>query len=92
MAITPHTDTPAVAAAIYRLYRDFFDRAEKKRRWSLHKDIPWDQCNKHLDPAVAYVVESFCAVELYLPDYLGKMLPQIRSERGPRLVHGQLGL
>ena len=59
MAITPHTDTPAVAAAIYRLYRDFFDRAEKKRRWSLHKDIPWHQCNKNLDPAVAYVVESF---------------------------------
>ena len=76
-------DSPAVAEAIYRLYRDFFDQAEKKRRWSLRDDIPWDQCNKALNPAIADVVESFCAVELYLPDYLGKNLPQIRGERGP---------
>lgn len=75
-------DNSAMAAAIYRLYRDFFDRAEKKRRWRLREDIPWDQCNPSLDPAVADVVESFCAVELFLPDYVGKFLPQIRASRG----------
>jgi acyl-[acyl-carrier-protein] desaturase len=54
-----------VEAALYQLYREFFDRAEAKRRWSLRGDIPWEQCNRALDPAIADVVESFCAVELY---------------------------
>jgi acyl-[acyl-carrier-protein] desaturase len=75
-------DCPEMEAAIYRLYRDFFDLAEKRRRWSLAQDIPWDQCNPHLDPAIADVVESFCAVELFLPDYIAKILPLIRGYRG----------
>ena len=75
-------DSPALQAQIYRLYRDFFDMAEKRRRWSLRDDIPWDQCNPALNPAVADVVESFCAVELYLPDYVAKNLPLIRAKRG----------
>ncbi len=69
-------------AKIYRLYRDFLDLAEKRRRWSLRDDIPWDQCSRSLNPAIADVVESFCAVELYLPDYMGKLLPYIRANRG----------
>lgn len=68
--------------AVYNLYREFFDRAERKRRWSLKSDIPWDQCNKNFNPAVADVIETFCAVELYLPDYVGKFLPLNRSFRG----------
>src|SRR5262245_8051124 len=64
--------------SFWRLYRDFFDLAEKRRRWSIREDIPWDHCNAGLDPAVADVVESFCAVELYLPDYTSKILPVIR--------------
>ena len=56
-----------------RLYRDYFDKAEKKRRWSLKDDIPWHECNRSLDPAIADVVQTFCAVELYLPDYVGKL-------------------
>ena len=32
---------PDLEAALYRLYRQSFDRAEKKRRWSLRHDIPW---------------------------------------------------
>jgi acyl-[acyl-carrier-protein] desaturase len=82
MATPWQADPPAVAAGLYRLYRDFFTRAEIKRRWSLQEDIPWDQCNRSLDPAVADVVESFCAVELFLPDYLGKIFPAIRNIRG----------
>src|SRR5262245_66578386 len=64
------------------MYRDFFNLAEKKRRWSLKDDIPWDRCNKNLNPAIADVVESFCAVESYLPDYMGKYLPFNRAFRG----------
>lgn len=82
MADTPYFDKPALQAAIYRLYREFFDQAERTRRWSLAKDIPWDQCNRSLNPAIADVIESFCAVELYLPDYVGKMLPMVRATRG----------
>src|SRR5437763_15603076 len=72
----------AMARAVYRLYRDFFDLAERRRRWSLQDDIPWEQCNPQLNPAVADVVESFCVVELYLPDYVAKMLPLVRADRG----------
>lgn len=73
---------PAMEANIYRLYREFFDKAERRRRWNLRDDIPWDQCNPNLGPAIADVVESFCAVELFLPDYVGKILPLIRGYRG----------
>jgi len=75
-------DNPELLKKIYLLFRDFFDRAEKKRTWSLSEDIPWDQCNPSLNPAIADVVETFCAVELYLPDYLSKLIPQVRANRG----------
>src|SRR5947209_12638144 len=75
-------ESPAVLKKIYLRFRDYFDRAEKKRRWSIRDDIPWDQCNPSLSPAVADVVETFCAVEMYLPDYLSKLIPQVRANRG----------
>ena len=28
------------------------------------------------------MVETFCAVEMYLPDYLSKLIPQVRANRG----------
>ena len=77
--------------AFWRLYRDFFDRAEKKRRWSIRDDIPWDQCNPRVDPAIADVVESFCAVELYLPDYTSKILPVVRPSRGRTWFYANWG-
>jgi acyl-[acyl-carrier-protein] desaturase len=72
---------PRLEAAFYRLYRDFFNRAEKKRRWSLQDDIPWGQVNPSLDPAVGDVVESFCAVELFLPDYVASGMALFRPSR-----------
>jgi len=82
MTVPLQTESPDVLAQMYRLYRDYFDRAEKKRRWSVKDGIPWDQCNPGLDPAVADVVQTFCMVELYLPDYVGKLMPQVRANRG----------
>ena len=82
MADPTQPDNPVVAKKLYHLFRDYFDRAEKKRRWSMKEDIPWDKCNKSLNPAIADVVETFCAVELYLPDYLSKLIPQVRANRG----------
>src|SRR4051812_5280077 len=73
---------PALERGIWSIYQDFFRLAEKHRRWSLEDDIPWESCNPHTDPAIANVVESFCAVELFLPDYVGKFLPLVRGFRG----------
>src|SRR5262249_11809034 len=82
---------PAIERAFWRLFRDFFDKAEKRRRWSLRDDIPWDRCNPDVDPAVAGVVESFCAVELYLPDYTSKILPVVRPSRGRTWFYANWG-
>jgi acyl-[acyl-carrier-protein] desaturase len=91
MANPTQPDDSALRIVLYRLYRDFFDRAEKKRRWSLQDDIPWDQCNRSLAPAIADVVESFCTIEMYLPDYIAKALPLIRANRGWAWFHANWG-
>src|ERR1700687_5109129 len=75
-------EPPEVVASLYRQFRDYFDLAERKRRWSIRDDIPWDRCNRSLNPAIADVVQTFCMVELYLPDYLSKLIPQVRANRG----------
>jgi acyl-[acyl-carrier-protein] desaturase len=84
-------ENPELRQLLFTLYREFFDQAERRRRWSLTDDIPWDQCNRHMDPAIADVVESFCAVEMYLPDYLAKALPMIRANRGWSAFHANWG-
>ena len=73
---------PAMEREIWKIYLEFFDLAERRRRWNMRHDIPWDQCNPNTSKAVADVVESFCAVELFLPDYVGKFLPLVRGTRG----------
>src|SRR5947209_3633186 len=82
---------PELRAGLLRLYREFFDLAERRRRWSLADDIPWAEVNRAMDPAIADVVESFCAVELYLPDYIAKALPLIRVNRGWAWFHANWG-
>ncbi len=82
---------PTLEADLWRLYRDFFDKAERKRRWSIQADIPWEACNKRLDPAVADIVESFCVVELYLPDYLRSAIPKSRPSRARSWFYANWG-
>ena len=84
-------DDPALEKRLWLLYRDFFDKAEKKRRWRIREDIPWNECNPNLDPAIADVVESFCAIELYLPDYLSKILPVVRRSKGRAWFYANWG-
>lgn len=76
------SDSPELIRKIYHLFREFFDVSEKKRRWNLQRDIPWDQVNPNLPGPVADIVETFCAVEMFLPDYLAKTIPQVRNNRG----------
>jgi acyl-[acyl-carrier-protein] desaturase len=81
MAAATPLDTDGLRDGFYHLYREFFDLAEKNRRWSLRDDIPWNQVNRAMDPVIADIVESFCAVELYLPDYMANNLPRFRDKR-----------
>ncbi len=82
---------PELEGALWQLYRDFFDAAERKRRWRVRDDIPWDECNPNLDPAIADVVETFCCVELYLPDYVGKILPMVRTSKSRNWFYANWG-
>jgi acyl-[acyl-carrier-protein] desaturase len=82
MDVPLQPEPPEIHSAIGRLFRDYFDLAERRRRWNINDDVPWNQCNRSLNPAVADVVQTFCAVELYLPDYLSKLIPQVRATRG----------
>lgn len=61
--------------------------AEEKRRWNVFKDIPWDQANPDTEDTLAHCVETFCAVEMYLPDFTSKMLHMIRRSRGRAWFH-----
>src|SRR5450759_1377452 len=67
----------------YRSYLEFFEHAERSRRWSVFEDITWDK----LDPSkkndkVALCAETFCGVEMYLPDYLQGHLEVLRGNFG----------
>src|SRR5882724_11322315 len=76
------TTSPQFENRFYELYLEFFNRAEAERRWNVQKDIPWDQCNPKVSDEIALIVESFCAVELFLPDYTSKILDLVRQSRG----------
>jgi acyl-[acyl-carrier-protein] desaturase len=55
---------------VYRAYLEFFDVAERKRRWHPLNDIPWEKVDRsRIGEDDAIRVETFCGVELYVPDY-----------------------
>lgn len=65
---------------MYRAYQDFFDTGEKKRRWNPFSDIPWEKIKQDTvteDDAVC--LETFCGVELYVPDYTANGLNMTRA-------------
>lgn len=54
----------------YRAYMEFFETAERKRRWNIFEDIPWDQLSPETNSEERAIrIETYCAEELYLPDY-----------------------
>ena len=60
----------AIREKVYRAYREFFEVAERKRRWSVFDDIPWDNLDiSKTSEQKVIAIETFCAEELYLPDY-----------------------
>jgi acyl-[acyl-carrier-protein] desaturase len=88
---TSQAAPPELEKKFWGMYREFLARAERKRRWSLCDDIPWDRCNPGRHPAVADIIESFTAVELFLPDYTSKILPVVRSSRGHAWFYANWG-
>lgn len=66
---------------MYRRYMTFFESAEKNRRWSPFEDLPWDKLEAQAaarrergaltdaDERLATCLETFCGVELFIPDY-----------------------
>lgn len=75
----------------YRELLKYLKLAEEKRRWNVFKDIPWDRANPNTSDTLAHCVETFCAVEMYLPDFTSKMLHMIRRSRGRAWFHVNWG-
>ena len=65
---------------MYRAYMEFFDVAERKRRWHPLNDIPWDKLDAtNATEQKAICAETFCGVELYVPDYTANGFNLTRS-------------
>jgi acyl-[acyl-carrier-protein] desaturase len=87
-----HPKEAPIHDRMYQLFREYFYLAERKRRWIIEDDIPWDECRgRPVNPAIADVLETFCAVELYLPDYLGKGIMQVRDSRASAWIMANWG-
>ncbi len=75
----------------YRELVKYLKLAEEKRRWNVFTDIAWHEANPETDETLAHCVETFCAVEMYLPDFTSKMLHMIRRSRGRAWFHVNWG-
>jgi acyl-[acyl-carrier-protein] desaturase len=64
---------------LYRQYMEFFEKAERERRWSVFDDIPWDEINPEASEELALCVETFAAVEMFLPDYVASGINVVRD-------------
>jgi acyl-[acyl-carrier-protein] desaturase len=68
----------------YRAYMDFFETAERKRRWNIFEDIPWDKLAPSMNTEQRAIrIETYCAEEMYLPDY---------NIAGAEMLRGVFGL
>jgi len=73
-------NSPAIREKVYRAYMEFFEVAERKRRWSVFDDVPWDALESaQNDERKAVRIETFCAEEMYVPDYSSGGLTLTRS-------------
>jgi acyl-[acyl-carrier-protein] desaturase len=61
----------------------FFEKSERTRRWNVFSDIPWDKVEScPRDPDLALCAETFCGVEMYLPDYVAQGINLMRPTFG----------
>ena len=77
------SDSGSFRVAINEAYRDFFQVAERKRRWSVFDDVPWDRLDRSGNSETKAVrIETYCAEEMYVPDYGSKGLALTRAHFG----------
>jgi acyl-[acyl-carrier-protein] desaturase len=68
---------------VYRAYYEFFELAERKRRWSVFDDVPWEKLSAEFNDAdAALLAETFQGVEMYLPDYVSQGINIVRENFG----------
>ncbi|MSP25498.1 MAG: acyl-ACP desaturase [Myxococcales bacterium] len=72
------TPTTRLEERVYRIYMEFFEKAERERRWSVFDDIPWDKVNRDAPEDLALCAETFASVEMYLPDYVAAGINIVR--------------
>ena len=70
------------AMRMYHEYTSFLQKAERERRWNPFEDIPWDKINKDASEGLALCAETFCGVEMYLPDYVAGGINVVRKSFG----------
>ncbi len=75
----------------YEAYLRYFKTAESRRRWSIDHDIPWAEITDTASETTAIIVESFSAVEMFLPDYTHKITDLVRKSRGRALFQANWG-
>jgi acyl-[acyl-carrier-protein] desaturase len=77
---------------LYRQYMEFFELAERRRRWNVFHDIPWEKWREeHADPGLATAAETFLGVEMFLPDYVALGLNLLRDSFGQAWFHVNWG-
>ncbi|WP_411888288.1 acyl-ACP desaturase [Hydrocarboniphaga effusa] len=84
---------------MYRDYMEFFEHSDRHRRWSPMSDIPWDLLERsgdldriaerrdQADEDLAVCLETFCGVELFIPDYTKNGLNISREIFGQAWFH-----
>jgi acyl-[acyl-carrier-protein] desaturase len=83
---------PRSEERLYRQYMEFFEKAERKRRWNVFEDIPWDDWKpEYASEEMAISAETFCGVEMYLPDYTSEGLNLVRDSFGQAWFHANWG-
>ena len=80
-----------IEEAFYANFVRYFANAEAKRRWHMERDIPWDKATQNCSEATVGIVESFNAVEMFLPDYTHKIMELVRRSRGRAFFQANWG-
>jgi acyl-[acyl-carrier-protein] desaturase len=72
-----------VQEKMYLAYLEFQKTAERKRRWNIFDDIPWNKLDSSRNTERAAIcIETFCAEEMYLPDYASNGISLMRPRFG----------
>jgi acyl-[acyl-carrier-protein] desaturase len=74
--------TTRLEERLFNEYTTFFEKAERERRWNVFTDIPWERVNKEASEELALCAETFCSVEMYLPDYVSGGINIVRKYFG----------